>query len=206
MSNINILFCNLDLITFCHIQNRYVEQFDLSFFSAIFSVFEDYFSFLYSVLSWTSNLSSFISNSSCFYTPNHSALSLADPNLSWNVICRGYSELQLWPHLYQIEQKDYVMYLKDIIPACTFQNSIWLFCKSVTLLIVFISGIHSDHIHHHCSFPAELLVSSLKSYEMFHPVFTHCEAHSEFSLSQAVRTLFSYLASSILIITLYFPL
>lgn len=98
------------------------------------------------------------------------------------------------------------MYLKDIIPACTSQNSGWLFCRSVTLLIIFISGIHSDHIHHHCSFPAELLVSSLKSYEIFHPDFTHCETHSEFSPSQAVRTLFSYLASSILIITLYFPL
>lgn len=60
-----------------------------------------------------------------------------------------------------IEQKDYVMHLREIIPAYTSHNSIWLFCKSVTLLIKFISGILSYLILHHCCFSAELLISQL---------------------------------------------
>lgn len=69
--------------------------------------------------------------------------------------------LQLRPHSCQIEQKDYVMYFTESISACTSPNSIWLFCKSVTLLIALISEILSYIILHHCSFSAEPLISQL---------------------------------------------
>lgn len=111
--------------------------------------------------SWGSNLNSLISNRSSFYTPNHSALPLPDANISWNANCRGNTTLQLRLHSCQIEQKDYVMYLTEIIFACTSPNSIWLFCRSVTLLIVLISEILSYIILHHCSFSAELLIIQL---------------------------------------------
>lgn len=114
---------------------------------------------LLGLFSWGSNLNSFISNRSSFYTPNHSAL--PDANISWNANCRGNTMLQLRPHSCQIEQKDYVMYLTEIISGCTSPNSIWLFCKSVTLLIALISEILSYLIPHHCSFSAELLISQL---------------------------------------------
>lgn len=96
-----------------------------------------------------------------FFTPNHSALPLPDANISWNANCRGSTTLQLRPHSCQIEQKDYVMYLTEIISACTSPNSIWLFCKSVTSVIVLISEILSYLILHHCSFSPELLICQL---------------------------------------------
>lgn len=116
---------------------------------------------LLGLFSRVSNLNSFVSNRSSFYTPNHSALPLPDANISWNANCRGNTTLQLRPHSCQIEQKDYVMYLTEIISACTSPNSIWLFCKSVTLLIALISEVLSYLILHHCSFSAELLISQL---------------------------------------------
>lgn len=116
---------------------------------------------LVGLFSWGSNLNSLISNRSNFYTPNHSALLLPDANISWNANCGGNTTLQLRPHSCQIEQKDYVMYLTEIISACTSPNSIWLFCKSVTLLIVLISEILSYIILHHRSFSADLLISKL---------------------------------------------
>lgn len=110
-------------------------------------------------------------------------------------------------HSYQIEQKDYVAYLRETIPAFTSHDRIWLFHKSVTLLII-ISGILSYLLLHHSSYSAELLISQLFP-EVILDVSDYklsTKTHSEFSPSQVVGPLFGYLAFSVLINELYCPL
>lgn len=163
---------------------------------------------LLGLFSCGSNLNSLISNRWSVYTPNHSALPSADPNISWNINCRGNTVLQLRPHSYQIEQKDYCMHLRAIIPACASHNSIWLFCKSVTLLIIFISGILSYLILHHCSLSAELLTGQSFPEVISDVSDCFCKSSSLFwiLILPSSWTSFKLLGIFFLIITLYFTL